>query len=162
MEPFIDNPEIDEAIEDGMQNMYLTFMVGEEIYGVEIRYVLQIIGMQSIAQMPDMPSYMKGYIDLRGKIIPVVSMRLRFGKPEIDYHDRNCIIVVNIGEKYIGLIVDSIRETLSIEPERISEQPSTGSQPVNTFITGVARIGSKEVTTAVIIDIQRLFDPNSF
>lgn len=161
MKSNVDN-QIEEVLEDGMENMYLTFMVGEEIYGVEIRHVLQIIGMQEISQMPEMPAYMKGYIDLRGKIIPVVSIRLRFGLSEIEYNDRNCIIVVNVGEKYIGLIVDSIRETLSIEPSQISEQPSMSKEPFNPFIMGVARIGTKDITTAVIIDIQRLFDVSAF
>jgi purine-binding chemotaxis protein CheW len=126
---------------------------------VEIRYVLQIIGMQEINEMPEMPHYMKGYINLRGVMIPVVSVRVRFGKPEEEYSDRTCIVVVQVGEKEIGLIVDGIRETLTIEPEDISPQPSTGEQD-NPYISGIAKIGGNK--TSVLINLQKLFSGYTF
>lgn len=145
---------------DEMENMYLNFVVGHEIYGVEIRHVIQIIGMQEINEMPDMPPGMKGYINLRGSVIPVVSMRLRFGKFEEDYTERTCIVVVLIGEKQIGLIVDAIQETITIEPEDISPAPTTGEGSEVPYICGIARlVGGR---TAVMIDVQKLFSQDMF
>ncbi len=140
---------------DEMENMYLNFNVGSEIYGVEVRYVLQIIGMQEISEMPDMPPSMKGYINLRGSVIPVVSMRLRFGKTEDEYTDRTCIVVVTVGEREIGLIVDAIQETITIEPENISSQPTTGESGSIPYVEGIARLPDNR--TAVLIHAQKLF-----
>lgn len=144
---------------DEMENMYLNFIVGNELYGVEIRYVLQIIGMQEISEMPDMPPGMKGYINLRGNVIPVVSMRLRFGKAEEEYTDRSCIVVVTVGDQEIGLIVDTIQETITIEPEHISPQPTTGGQGGVPYIMGIARLPDDQ--TAVLIHAQKLFSDES-
>lgn len=139
---------------DEMENMYLNFNVGNETYGIEIRYVLQIIGMQDINEMPEMPPDMKGFINLRGNVVPVVSMRLRFGKPEEEYTDRTCIIVVLVGEQEIGLVVDAIQETLTIEPENISPPPSMVS--VSPYIEGVARLPDDR--TAILLHAQKLFN----
>lgn len=144
-----------EAANDEMENMYLNFSIGDEIYGIEIRHVLQIIGMQEINGMPDMPSYMRGFIILRGNVIPVVSIRALFGKEEEGYTDRTCIIVVQVGEKEIGLIVDAIRETLSIEPGNISPPPGTGASDVSPYIMGIAQL--EDGSTAVLIHLQKLF-----
>ncbi len=141
---------------DEMENMYLNFDVGNETYGVEIRYVLQIIGMQEINEMPDMPPGMKGYINLRGSVIPVVSMRLRFGKAEEEYTDRTCIVVVTVGDREIGLIVDTIQETITIEPENISPQPKTSASEGISYVKGIARLPDDR--TAVLIHAQKLFD----
>lgn len=145
---------------DEMENMYLNVNVGNEVYGIEIRYVLQIMGMQDITEMPEMSTFMKGYINIRGNVIPVVSMRIRFGKPEEEYNDRTCIVVVQIGEREIGLIVDAIRETITIDPSEISPQPATSVESAIPYVKGVAHLSGN--ATAVIIDIQKLFENNSF
>jgi len=146
-------PDIEEA--DHMEDMYLNFSVGNEIYGIEIRFVLQIIGMQDITEMPEMQPYMKGFINLRGNVIPVFSMRQRFGKLEEEYSDRTCIIVVRVGEKEIGLIVDAIQETLTIEPENISPQPNLGLGGENPYVKGIAKLSNNR--TAVLLHASKLF-----
>lgn len=149
-----------EATNDEMENMYLNFNVGNEVYGIQIRYVIQIIGMQKITEMPEMPHGMKGFINLRGNVIPVFSMRLRFGKTENEYSDRTCIVVVQVGDKEIGLIVDAIQETITIEPESISPLPGTGDGMDTPYVIGVARLPNDRV--AVLIHVNRLFKGQGF
>lgn len=145
------------AISDDMENMYLTFNVGDVGYGIEIRYVQQIINMTKINVMPDMLPYMKGFITLRGTIVPVVSMRLRFNLEEIPYNDRTCIIVVSVGDKQVGLIVDEICETITIEPEFIAPSPASGNNAVP-YIIGIARINAdmENESTEILIDATEL------
>ncbi len=138
-----------------MENMFLNFFVGNEVYGVEIRYVLQIVGMQDINPMPEMPPYMKGFINLRGSVIPIVSMRERFGQMDEPYTDRHCIVIVGVGNREIGLIVDAIKETITIEPDRISPQPSTSEVGDNSFVIGIAQLGAGQVS--ILISAQKLF-----
>lgn len=149
-----------DIITDEMKDMYLNFYVGQNVYGVEIRYVLQIIGLQEINAMPEMPMYMKGFINLRGNIIPVVSMRERFGQYDEPYNERTCIVIVSVGEREIGLIVDAIKETTTIEPDRISPQPSTTQSADNAYVTGIAQLGEGNVS--ILLDAQRLFGDYSF
>lgn len=140
---------------DEMANMYLNFNVGNEVYGIEIRHVIQIIGMQEITEMPEMPPEMKGFIRLRGKVIPVISMRVILGKMEEEYSDRTCIIVVQMGEKESGLIVDGIRETLTIDPESISPTPGRREGMDSSYIMGVARLPNEQV--AILLHVNKLF-----
>ncbi|MDR1736205.1 MAG: chemotaxis protein CheW [Oscillospiraceae bacterium] len=149
--------EIDYAVPvtDEMENMYLNFSVGSEIYGIEIRYVIQIIGMQEITEMPEMPHGTKGFINLRGNVIPVVSVRLRFGKPEEEYTQRTCIIVVHVDGKEIGLIVDGIQETITIEPDNISPPPVTDINSQVPYIMGIAKLTGGR--NAILIQVQKLF-----
>jgi purine-binding chemotaxis protein CheW len=129
-----------EVLAEGIENMYLNFSVGEEVYGIEIRYVLQIIGMQKITEMPEMPMGMKGFINLRGTVIPVSSMYSRLGKPEPEYTERTCIIVTQIGSHQAGLIVDAIQETITIEPDRIAPPPSIGDSIGTPSVKGIAKL----------------------
>ncbi len=148
------------ATSDEMENMYLNVYIGQEVYGIEIRYVLQIVGMQEINPMPEMPAYMKGFINLRGNVIPVVSMRERFGQMDDPYTERTCIVIAQVGDREIGLIVDAIKETVTIEPERISPQPTTSSSSSNSYIVGIAQLGNNHVS--ILIDVQKLFDNGMF
>ncbi|MDR1736864.1 MAG: chemotaxis protein CheW [Oscillospiraceae bacterium] len=145
---------------DEMKNMYLNFCVADETYSIEIRYVHQIVVMQEINEMPEMPHYMKGFINLRGNIIPVVSMRVRFHKEEIEYTDRTCIVVTQVADNEVGLIVDAIRETLTIEPEDIAPPPTSGDYSGVGYVTGVAKLG--EGKTSVVINLQSLFAGSAF
>ena len=100
----------DDENEDTQEGKYLSFRIGGEVYGIEIRHVTEIVGIQKITEVPDMPQYMKGVINLRGNVIPVVDVRLRFHMQPRDYDDRTCVIVVNINDASIGLVVDSVKE----------------------------------------------------
>lgn len=94
--------------EDTLKGRYLIFTLDKETYGVEIKYVTEIIGIQTITEIPELPEYVKGIINLRGKIIPVMDVRLRFKKEPKEYNDRTCIIVLDIRDLTIGLIVDRV------------------------------------------------------
>lgn len=122
--------------EDTQKDRYLTFKLAKETYGVEIKYVTEIVGMQPINEVPELPDYVKGIINLRGKIIPVMDVRLRFNKPIINYNDRTCIIVVEIMDSVFGLIVDSVSEVINIPESEIVVPPSfiSGS---NAYIKGI-------------------------
>nr|NNM90664.1 purine-binding chemotaxis protein CheW [Bacilli bacterium] len=129
-----------ELEEDTQKGKYLTFSLGSEDYGLEIRFVTEIIKLQPITEIPEMPDYIKGIINLRGKIIPLMDVRLRFKKTEITYNDRTCVIVIDIDEVTIGLIVDSVSEVLSIPDEEIVLPPDL-KKDSNRYISGIGKVG---------------------
>ena len=130
-----------DQIEDTQKGKFLTFCMGNEFYGIEIKYVTEIIGLQPITEIPEMPEYIKGIINLRGKIIPVMDVRLRFRKPFREYDDRTCIVVIEIREVSIGLIVDSVSEVISIPDEEIVAPPNVTKEG-NKYIKGIGKVGS--------------------
>ena len=109
--------------EDTQKNRFLTFMVDSESYGLEISVVTEIIGIQEITKIPETPDYIKGVINLRGRVIPVMDVRLRFRKPPLEYDDRTCIVVVDMKNLSVGLIVDSVSEVLTIQEGDIVPPP---------------------------------------
>lgn len=131
--------------EDTLRDKYLTFFTDNQLLGIPIADVVQIVGVQEITSVPDFPNYAKGIINLRGTIIPVIDVRLRLHKQEIGYTERTCTIVTNINGVSIGFIVDSVNEVTNIEKSNISDPPRMGSDYVNTYITGVAKLGNKVV-----------------
>src|SRR5690554_6663806 len=108
------NLDFEEILEDTLHGKYLTFAIGNEAYGIEIRFVTEIIGLQPITEVPEVPKYVKGIINLRGKIIPVIDVRLKFRKEPIPYDDRTCIVVIALDTLVVGLIVDNVAEVVSI------------------------------------------------
>ena len=135
--------EDDEENEDTQEDKYLTFVLNKEDFGIEIRYVTEIIGIQNITEVPDMPPYIKGVINLRGKVIPVMDIRLRFGVVERAYDDRTCIIVININEQPVGLIVDRVLEVLDIQQSEIEAPPKMRKGKNNKFIQGMGKVGDQ-------------------
>lgn len=130
--------------EDTQRGKYMTFQLGKEIYGIEISYVNEIIGMQKITEVPETEDYMIGLINLRGKIIPVIDVRIRFQQKPLPYNDRTCIIVINVNSDTVGLIVDSIKEVTAICEEEIIPPPKTGSDvKVNRFVYGITQTGNE-------------------
>jgi purine-binding chemotaxis protein CheW len=129
--------------EDTQEDKYLTFVIGKEDFGIEIRYVTEINGIQGITEVPDMPPYVKGVINLRGKVIPVMDIRLRFGVEERPYDDRTCIIVININEQPVGLIVDRVLEVLDIPKSEIEPPPMMRKGRSNRFIQGMGKVGDQ-------------------
>lgn len=134
--------EMLEKEEDTQKDRYLTFVLSNESYGIEIRYVTEIIGIQPITEVPELPEYIRGIINLRGKIIPVMDVRLRFKKPYREYNDRTCIIVIDINDISIGLIVDSVSEVISI-PEAEIVAPPDMNKSGNRYISGIGKVGSE-------------------
>lgn len=140
--------------EDTQKNQFLTFSLDNEYYGIEISNVIEIIGIQSVTQMPELPDYIKGIINLRGKIIPVMDVRIRFKKPQQEYTDRTCIIVVDIKDVSIGLIVDSVSEVLSIAETEIVQPPEIG-KTYNKFIMGIGKVGNE---VKLLLDCDKLLN----
>jgi purine-binding chemotaxis protein CheW len=130
-----------EQEEDTMLGQYLTFAVGQEIYGIAIKYVTEIIGIQPISTLPEVPAFIKGIINLRGKIIPVIDMRLKFNKVASEYTDRTCIIVVDVDGELAGFIVDSVEEVMTIDDENISSPPDFSHGAGSRYISGIGKIG---------------------
>lgn len=152
------NPEEAEAadteLEDTLKGKYLTFAVEKENYGIEICFVTEIIGIQAITQVPELPDYVKGFINLRGKIIPVIDLRLRFIKPPADYSDRTCIIVIEICEISVGLIVDTVADVVSIADDCIVPSPDRKIGFTNKYIKGVGKVHDE---VKLLIDCDKLF-----
>jgi purine-binding chemotaxis protein CheW len=138
--------------EDTQKDLYLIFNLGDEAYGIDIKIVSEMIGIQPIAQLPEMPEYIRGIINLRGKIIPVMDIRLRFKKTIKEYDWRTCIIVIDIDDLMIGLIVDSVAEVVSISQDEIVAPPSL-TQVNNGFIKGIGKIGDQ---VKMLIDCEKL------
>lgn len=145
--------------EDTQKGRYLIFSIDKESYGVEIKYVTEIIGIQSITKVPDMPDYIKGIINLRGKIIPVIDVRLRFNKEFREYNDRTCIIVVDIRNMSVGLIVDSVSEVVSINEEDIAELPHINKEYQNHFVKNIGKVGNE---VRLLLDCQKLLSDEEF
>ncbi len=140
--------------EDTQKGKFLTFSMGSETYGIEVRYVIEIIGIQPMTEVPELPEYIRGIINLRGKIIPVMDVRLRFKKPFREYNDRTCVIVIDIDDANVGLIVDSVSEMLSIPEEEIVDPPEA-NKTGNRYIKGIGKVGNE---IKLILDCHKLLN----
>jgi purine-binding chemotaxis protein CheW len=138
--------------EDTQKGRYLTFALGNELYGVEIKYITEIIGLQPITVVPELPKYIRGIINLRGKIIPVMDIRLRFHKEAREYDDRTCVIIIDLMNLAMGLIVDSVEEVLSISDNEIVN-PAEVSMVINKYIKGIGKVGND---VKLLLDCSRL------
>ncbi len=143
----------EEVIEEAQKGRFLAFLIGNEAYGIEIKYVTEIIGIQNITEMPEMPDYIKGIINLRGRIIPLIDVRLRFSKAPRDYDDRTCVIVVGVDGFSYGLIVDSVYEVLSIPDEETSPLPEINTTSGSRYVKLIGKTASGIV---LIVDCERL------
>lgn len=141
--------------EDTQKGKYLTFLIGKEVYGIEIKYVTEIIGIQQITEVPELPEYIKGIINLRGKIIPVLDVRLRFKKEPMEYNDRTCIVVVDINDVSVGLIVDSVAEVISIPEENIVPPPEANTGFSNRYIKEIDKVGDE---VKLLLDCNKLLN----
>lgn len=139
------------------EGKYLTFSLSEEEYGIGILKVKEIIGMMTITKMPQVPAYVKGVINLRGKVIPVVDLRLKFGLEEMEYTDRTCIIVMeiksNTGSVLMGIVVDAVSEVLNIKATDIEDTPTFGVRLETDFILGMAKAGGG---VKILLDIDKV------
>ncbi|MFA7330164.1 MAG: chemotaxis protein CheW [Candidatus Delongbacteria bacterium] len=138
---------------DTLDQKHLTFRLGSEDYGIPIAAVIEIIGIQPITDLPEVPPWIRGVVNLRGRVVPVMDVRLRFGMPARDYDDRTCIIVASMNGENVGLIVDAVREVMSIPPEQVTAPPSVGSSAANQYIHGLGMTGERVV---ILLDTGRL------
>ena len=142
-------------IEDAQNGKYLEFLIDTEAYGIPIRYVTEIIGMQAVNSLPEAPSYVKGIINLRGKIIPVIDMHCRLNKREMQYTDRTCIVVVETDRLTIGLIVDSVTEVLAIDEKDFAPPPKIKTADSNGYLSGIEKVNAQ---VRLLLDCDRLFN----
>jgi len=140
--------------EDSMEGMYLTFDLASEGYGLEIRHVIEIIGIQPITAVPDLPDHVIGVLNLRGKVIPIIEVRRRFGLPHREHDERTCIIVVNVNDNSVGLVVDKVSEVITIPANEIEPPPATGRSRKH-YIAGMGKIGQQ---VKMLLDIEALLD----
>ena len=148
-----ENLDEEEEDEDTQKDKFLTFTVGKEDYGLEIYHVTEIIGIQKITEVPDMPDYVKGVINLRGKVIPIMDVRKRFKFEERAYDDRTCIIVVNINETSLGLVVDTVKEVSDIPEKDIQPPPEIAEGNRQFFIRGLGKV---EDEVKILLDAEKL------
>lgn len=142
---------------DTQRGKYMTFKSGNEYFGLEIQYVNEIIQLQAITAIPETEDYIKGLINLRGKVIPVVDVRLRFKQEPFEYNDRTCIIVINIKSMMVGLIVEKIAEVVEIKEDNILPPPSVGraDRVQNKYVYGIGKVGD---TVKLLLDPDKLLN----
>lgn len=142
---------------DAQKGKYMTFKSGNEYFGLKIQYVNEIIGFQAITAIPETEDYIKGLINLRGKIIPVIDVRLRFRQEPFEYNDRTCIIVINIKSMMVGLIVEKIAEVVEIKEDNILPPPSVGraDKAHNKYVYGIGKVGD---TVKLLLDPDKLLN----
>ncbi len=139
--------------EDTQKGKFMTFQTGKEYFGISISYVNEIIAMQPITAIPEVDDYIKGLINLRGKIIPVIDVRVRFKMEPKEYTDRTCIIVIDVKSTVIGLIVEKIAEVDTIMDDDVIPPPTLGHHEHNKYVYGLARTGD---TMKLLIDPEKL------
>ena len=136
---------------------YLTFALGAEEYGLPVLKVREIIKMLDITQVPQVPAHVKGVINLRGKVIPVVDLRLKFGFAEQGYSERTCVIVFEValptGRVMMGIVVDAVSEVLNIAAEDIEETPEFGGRVDTNYMNGIAKVKGK---VKILLDLDRV------
>ncbi len=144
-------------MDESKAGKYLTFKLADEDYGISLLKVREIIGMMPVTSVPRTPNFVKGVINLRGKVIPVTDLRLKFDLPEMDYNDRTCIIVVEVaGQDRIvemGIVVDAVSEVLPVKANEIEPAPEFGADLDTRYILGMANM---EGRVKILLDIDRV------
>ncbi|KMY69015.1 chemotaxis protein CheW [Desulfocarbo indianensis] len=149
--------EVQVSLADRIAGKYLTFDLAEEEYGLEILRVREIIGLMDITPVPKTPDFVLGVINLRGKVIPVVDLRLKFGLPYKEPDDRTCVIVVEVtaenGTVQMGIVVDRVNEVVDVKGSEVEPTPSFGVNLDTAFILGMAKVGDK---VKILLDIDKV------
>lgn len=140
-----------QAAEDG--NQFLTFQLQDEEYGIEILRVQEIKGFSRITPIPNAPRYIKGVMNLRGAVVPIVDLRAKFNLPEMEYNRFTVIIVVTIGPKVMGLVVDAVSDVLNVGANEMEATPNLGEGVDTSFMTGIAKTGERLIT---LLNIDKL------
>jgi purine-binding chemotaxis protein CheW len=155
----MDIGQLDDLDVDTQKDRFLSFRIGKEDYAIEIRFVTEIIVMHPITEVPDTPPFIKGVINLRGKVIPVMDVRERFNLEKREYDNRTCIVVVDVDEITVGLIVDTVNEVIDIPESNIDSPPATHSGIESNYISGMGKVGDKvkillDVKNVLILDVK--------
>lgn len=149
-----------EAVSSALDNSevieMLSFSIGDAIYAIEIKYIKEIIGVDQITVVPKIPDHIKGVINLRGKVVPVISVRRRFGMEEIPYDSRTCIIVLEFEDgEQVGVIVDRVQEVIDAKPDDMSKTPDSKNINTNRYIKSIAQMGD---SVKLLIDCNKLIN----
>lgn len=145
---------VDDEDDNQNSNKYLLFNLGNEIFGLKISSIIQIVEMQKITEVPDMPDYIRGVINQRGKVIPLMDLRVRFGMDERAYDDRNCIIIVSVHDTFVGLVVDTVAEVHDIDDASIDPSPGFKSDTLKErYISGLGKIGNE---VKILLDVEKI------
>lgn len=148
--------EMKEFDEDTQKGKFLTFAIDKEVYGIEIRVVTEIVSLQEITELPEVPDHIKGVINLRGRIIPVMDIRLRFKKNFREYNERTCVVIVEVHGLAIGLVVDEVSEVIFMDDQCIVDKPDLKSAQ-NSYIKNIGKLAEKIV---LILDCEKLLNAN--
>lgn len=140
--------EIEE--EDTMEDLYLSFLIDERIYGLDVKYMIEIISYQKITEVDNMPAYVKGVINLRGKIIPVIDARIRFHRAPREYGEFTCIVIVKLHTLVAGIIVDAVQDIVKIPKANIEDTPSFG----NSEYWCIEQLGKLEGQVIMLLNLQ--------
>ncbi|MBU9199890.1 chemotaxis protein CheW [Burkholderia multivorans] len=138
---------------DALGHEVLTFTLGDEAYGLDILKVQELRGYERVTQLANLPAYIRGVINLRGAIVPVIDLRLRLGMPELEYGPHTVVIVLNLASQTIGLVVDGVADVLTLKEEQLSPAPSMAASVGAAFITGLATVGDRML---ILVDIEKL------
>ena len=147
---------LDEELDDAsVADKYLTFILGNDEYGINIGFVTEIIGIVPITFVPDLPPFVKGIVNLRGQMIPVIDVRMRFMKEPLAYNDRTCIIVIQIRDVPVGFIVDSVAACEEIPPDSVIPPPPSKGYGQQKYVKGIGRMNEKIV---LLLDCEKLIN----
>ena len=155
MNDFINRYNEEEAEVDLQYMKFLTFEIDNRTFGLPIKDVIEIIEVQTAMPVPEFPNYVKGIINTKGRVIPVIDVRLRFQLEEAEYTERTCIIVVSISSVEIGFIVDTVRAVIELEEDMLAPPPAITTDKVSKYITGVAKY---EDGLIIILDAKKMLD----
>ncbi len=135
----------------------LTFLLDSREYGIQILEAREVVGMQNIDPVPRTPVFMKGVINLRGKIVPVIDLRLKFGMPQREYDKDNCIIVVDLSGIFTGIIVDQLAGVITIDKEHYEQAPKLGNNISAEFVAGMVKLNERVI---IVLEIEKVLDNN--
>lgn len=142
-----------DAAAEAATHEYLTFALGDEEYGVDILKVQEIRGYDTVTRLPEAPAFIKGVINLRGTIVPVVDMRIKFNLARVAYDDTTVMVVLNVADRVVGVVVDAVSDVLSLGPEQTRPTPELGSAIDRKFVTGLGVVDERML---ILLDIERL------
>lgn len=146
--------------EDTQKGKYMTFKSGNEYFGIELKYIVEIIGIQPITAVPEVEDYIKGLINLRGKIIPVIDVRVRFRQEPLEYTDRTCIIIIDVNGTIVGLIIEKIAGVVNISDADIEPPPSLSTENAkNKYVYGLGKVGE---SVKLLLDPVKLIKYDTF
>lgn len=155
----MDDFSSDDDSEDSLENKFLIFALDDKDYGISVTYVTEIIGMQNISEIPEVPYYIRGVTSLRNRVIPILDVRKRFQMDAKEDGDRTCLVILQIKDTPLALVVDNVREVITIPPESMEKAPNFGEDPASRFISNLAKINNR---VKILVDVPKLLKEEEF